>query len=97
MFSTEPRVTYRKNQLGEVICQLRFPTILSINTTEPADFQEMIRSDFPKYVRRQDVQQPRLVKTPAGPKFEQQPPITNYNFTYFCRNNLSDLWSKSKT
>ena len=32
MFSTEPRVTYRKNQLGEVICQLRFPEILSIET-----------------------------------------------------------------
>ena len=80
LFSDRPRTHYNNAPVHEVICQLRFPTILSINTTEPADFQEMIRSDFPKYVRRQDVQQPRLVKTPAGPKFEQQPPITNYNF-----------------
>ena len=80
LFSDRPRAHYNNAPVHEVICQLRFPTILSINATEPADFQEMIRSDFPKYVRRQDIQQPRLIKTPAGPKFEQQPPITNYNF-----------------
>ena len=38
MFSNEPRVTYRKNQLGEVICQLRFPEILSIGAKPPVDF-----------------------------------------------------------
>ena len=34
------RYAYGKAQLIEVICQLRFPTILSIDTREPADFQE---------------------------------------------------------
>ncbi|MCC8091141.1 MAG: hypothetical protein LIO55_07135, partial [Oscillospiraceae bacterium] len=28
---------YEKNQLIEVICQLRFPTILSIEAKEPAE------------------------------------------------------------
>ena len=40
---------YAKRQLVEVICQLRFPTILSIDTREPADFQETVRAAFPRY------------------------------------------------
>ena len=47
MFSTETRCIYRKNQLAEVICQLRFPEILTIETNIPAQFQEAIRGDFP--------------------------------------------------
>lgn len=43
------RYAYGKRQLIEVICQLRFPTILSIDTREPADFQETIREAFPRY------------------------------------------------
>lgn len=43
------RYAYGKPQLIEVICQLRFPTILSIDTREPADFQETIRAAFPRY------------------------------------------------
>ncbi len=47
--SDNRRYAYGKNQLIEVICQLRFPTILSIDTREPADFQEVIRAAFPRY------------------------------------------------
>jgi hypothetical protein len=36
MISQEPRRIYRKNPLAEVICQLRFPEILSIETELPA-------------------------------------------------------------
>jgi len=43
------RFIYERNQLIETICQLRFPTILTIDTKEPADFQETIRADFPRY------------------------------------------------
>ncbi len=49
MFSHETHCTYRKNQLAEVICQLRFPQILSIETDLPAAFQEAIRDLFPIY------------------------------------------------
>ena len=49
MFSNEPRIIYESNQLGEVICQLRFPEILSIETELPAQFQEAIRDVFPIY------------------------------------------------
>ena len=59
MFSQEPRCIYRRNMLGEVICQLRFPEILTINTTAPAEFQEAIRADFPVYSARKE---PALLK-----------------------------------
>ena len=43
------RVKYEEAPLVEVICQLRFPTILSINANEPVEFQEAIREEFPLY------------------------------------------------
>ena len=48
LYYDRPRTQYRNTPTHEAICQLRFPTILSINATEPADFQEAIRADFPK-------------------------------------------------
>jgi len=45
---------YEKHQLIETICQLRFPTILSIDTKEPADFQDTIRGAFPGYSVQMD-------------------------------------------
>ena len=47
MFSHESRCIYENNQLGEVICQLRFPEILAIGANLPVDFQEAIRGVFP--------------------------------------------------
>ena len=44
------RFIYEKAQLIEVICQLRFPTILSIDAKAPADFQDTIRETFPRYL-----------------------------------------------
>lgn len=43
------RVIYQLNPLIEVILQLRFPTILSIGSNEPAVYQESIRNEFPVY------------------------------------------------
>ena len=80
LFSNHPRTHYMKAPVHEVICQLRFPTILSINTTEPADFQERIREDFPQYVRRQDATPPQLVMNNGKPELRQAPPTANYNF-----------------
>lgn len=58
MFSREERCIYRSNQLGEVICQLRFPEILTIGANAPVEFQEAIRSDFPQYSARKEVPPP---------------------------------------
>lgn len=43
------RVIYQKNPLVEVILQVKFPTILSINAREPVDFQDAIRREYPIY------------------------------------------------
>ena len=64
MFSTKPRCRYESNQLAEVICQLRFPEILTIEASAPAEFQEAIRSDFPLFLRRQEMAAPKLTGLP---------------------------------
>ena len=81
MFSNEPRCRYRSNQLGEVICQLRFPTILSVSAKEPADFQDAIRNVFPRYQLRHDAVAPKVMQLPGQPpKVEPQKPIPNHQF-----------------
>ena len=54
MISQEKRSVYGKNSLAEVICQLRFPEILTVETELPAAFQEEIRSVFPRYLQRKE-------------------------------------------
>ena len=80
MFSNAPRCRYRKNQLGEVICQLRFPEILTIETTLPDEFQEAIRAFFPQYSSRKEAAAPKLTGTPGNLKLEPQRQITNHQF-----------------
>ena len=53
------RVRYGKNPLVEVIYQLRFPTILSINASDPVQLQEEIRAEYPYY--RKIVQENEIV------------------------------------
>ena len=80
MFSHEQRCIYRNNQLAEVICQLRFPEILSIGAKLPVDFQEAIRDEFPVYATRKEMPAPRITGTPGNFSIEKQEPITNYQF-----------------
>ncbi len=80
MLSTEPRCIYRRSPLAEVICQLRFPEILTIEANLPADFQEAIRQDYPQFSRRQESPPPAVSGTPGHMNLEKKPPITNYQF-----------------
>jgi len=41
------RVIYKRNPLVEVVCQLRFPTILKIANQDPVELQDNIRDDYP--------------------------------------------------
>jgi len=61
-FPESPRVIYRKNPLDRVICQLRFPPILKIDTETPAQFQECIRGNFPEFRLKEEA----TLLTPAG-------------------------------
>lgn len=76
MFSNVARCRYHKNQLGEVICQLRFPEILTIEANVPTEFQEAIRSAFPLYSSRKETPAPKLVNG----HLEPQQPNNNYQF-----------------
>lgn len=81
MFSQEERCIYGQNQLADVICQLRFPTILAIGAREPVDFQEAIRGVFPNYQLRYDQLPPKVTALPGQPaKVEPQKPIANHQF-----------------
>ena len=80
MFSECERVQYNKSQLLEVICQLRFPAILSIAAREPAEFQELIRADYPQYTRNIEKLPPKVIGQPGNMKFEEQPDVVNYQF-----------------
>jgi uncharacterized protein (TIGR04255 family) len=81
MFSTKDRCHYRSNQIAEVICQLRFPEILSIGTTAPATFQDAIRDEFPQFIRRQDLPAPKITGMPGHLSLENQPGVINYQFS----------------
>jgi len=81
LYSDSRRVHYDKPQLAEVICQLRFPPILSIGAKEPAEFQDSIRAMFPLYTAKQEQLPPKVVGAgTSGAKLEAPAPITNYHF-----------------
>lgn len=92
MFSAEPRCIYRNNQLGEVICQLRFPEILTIEANIPAQFQDMIRDEYPVYSVKQELPAPKVTGTPGNLQFEKQRPIHNYQFA-----SADGLWRVNLT
>lgn len=80
MFSNDARCLLKKNQLGEVICQLRFPEILIIGAKPPAEFQDAIRGQFPIYSVRKETPAPKVTGTPGNLSLENAPPTTNYQF-----------------
>ena len=57
-FPESQRVVFQQNPLAEVICQLKFPTILGISAEKPAKFQNQIRDLYPFY----EVSPPSLPK-----------------------------------
>ena len=92
MFSNESRCIYRSNQLAEVICQLRFPEILTISANIPAEFQEAIRDEFPQYNARKESPVPKISGVPGNLHLENPPQTINYQFASadgFWRVNLT--------
>jgi uncharacterized protein (TIGR04255 family) len=51
-FPESPRVVFEQNPIAEVICQLRFPSILEVSASEPAAFQAKLRAEYPLYERQ---------------------------------------------
>ena len=93
LLSDHPRTVYGRAPAHEVICQFRFPVILSINNTEPADFQEAVRAAFPKYAKMQDTTPPQVTGLDGpNPQILRQPPVNNYNFL-----SADSLWKLNLT
>lgn len=61
LFPETERVLFDINPLIEVLCQLRFPTILEISAGEPVDFQNKIRGSYPIYEREEAMPLPKEV------------------------------------
>jgi uncharacterized protein (TIGR04255 family) len=59
-FPDSPRVIYATNPLEEVICQLKFPPILRIDSELPAGFQDRLRQDYPVLLENLGIQQLNL-------------------------------------
>lgn len=82
LYSNLPRVHFARPQLAEVICQLRFSPIPSLDAQEPAEFQEAIRDMFPRYVVGKDQIPPRLIGA-GTPQATFQAPATINNYHFF--------------
>ena len=92
MFSNEPRCVYQHNPLADVICQLRYPEILTIEANPPVEFQEAIRDIFPKYTVNKEVSAPKVTGTPGNMVLQNQSVTNNYQFSTAdgtCRVNLT--------
>ncbi len=92
MFSNEERNIYRNNQLANVICQLRFPEILTIGANLPVEFQEAIRSEFPRFSSRKEMPAPKLTGLRGNMNLQKQEPVTNYQFS-----SADNLWTVNLT
>ena len=65
-FPDAPRVIYQHNPLEEVICQVRFPTILKVDAEAPVAFQEHIRASYPFYTTKPTLELPANVPPELG-------------------------------
>ncbi|WP_295866303.1 TIGR04255 family protein [uncultured Oscillibacter sp.] len=93
LFSKHPRTAYANAPAHEVICQLRFPAILTINDNAPAEFQEAIREDFPQFARTEEAAPPQITGLGGpNPQLRQQKPVTNYRFI-----STDNLWKLNLT
>ncbi len=84
------RVRYEKSPLVEVIFQLRFPTILSINSNQPVDFQERIRARFP-YFEEQIEEQNDLLINPKIKATTLRKTGENKNYAFISEDNHTKI------
>ncbi len=76
-FPEYERVIYTHNPLTEVVCQLKFPRLLRLESEIPADFQERIKDSYPDLEEKQSVSlevntDQDMVKKTSRPVYEFQ-------------------------
>lgn len=84
LFPETQRVTYKKNLLDRVICQLRFPPILRIDKESPVEFQDAIRKNFPEFQEKEEITLPQSMQQEVPFEVLRQiipSEIKNYQFS----------------
>lgn len=84
------RVRYEKSPLVEVIFQLRFPTILSINSNQPVGFQEKIRERYP-FFEDQLEEFGDVVVNPQLKAAAMRKTGENKNYAFISADNLTKI------
>jgi len=86
-----PRVIYKNNPLSEVICQLRFPSILRIGVNDPVDYQDAIKDCYPIYLKEtpQVSLPPLLAGMPSLANLQLQTDPTHKFFTMDMNRSIS--------
>jgi len=94
LFPEAARVNYKKNPLDKVICQLRFPPILSIDKEIPAQFQDSVREFFSGFYEKEEA----ILPIPAGIKKELPPelfrqimPSQTKNYKFSSEDSISTI------
>ena len=85
MFPEVERTFYRRNPLDRVICQLRFPPILKIDTEIPAAFQDRLRDRLPDFSAKQELPLPLPPDIPEEVQAEfirHLTPISQRNYAF---------------
>ena len=87
------RIKYKNCPLVEVVVQVNFPPILSIEATTPYEFQELIRSEFPEYIVQPEYESQLLINS-QNPQIS---PLYNQKRTRSIHMFTSDngLWKLS--
>jgi uncharacterized protein (TIGR04255 family) len=95
-FPDSPRILYGKNPLVEVICQLRFPPILRIDSELPAVYQERIRHQYPLFRQARTLDQqlgvPKEIAEKLAIDLGQVAPGASYEFV-----SADENWTVSLT
>lgn len=91
-FPAVSRFRYAKGPLVDVICQLRFPSILRIDVEPPAQLQDRIRSAFPQFARTARMFVP-LGTGDAGSGVPTQNPLRHANEYKFSSDDGSWVFS----
>ncbi len=84
--SSFKRVRYQKSPLVEVVFQLRFPTILIINSNQPVDFQERIRERYP-FFEEQTEEQGDILVNPQLKAAQMRKIGENKNYNFISADN----------
>jgi uncharacterized protein (TIGR04255 family) len=75
LFPDADRAIYETNPLFEVICQLRFPTLLKLEGQLPVEYQEAVRHRFP-ILQRQTATIPDLPEEVSRQIFGAMSPVS---------------------